>query len=321
MSENIYHTPIILKLARKLNIDLATIKGSGFQGKIRKVDLIGSAKFKVTSSQVQTNSKVYLTPLIKKYASIKGIDLANVNGSGIEGRIRRIDIDKHQGTSPQRLTPKVVPTSLPVIEFDLRKDLNTMAQLSTTIDIDFTNILMQDRKSATDAEKVVPIAHLIQAVIQNLKLMPIINAYLTDDATQIQFRSDLHFSFEDELVNYKNNCVIENAENYNLLGISRIVHNFRKEPPPAAVEPTFGIQDFSNTEILFSTPIVKSPTSAMISLGKIQKRATSMSNPEGSAAIAIRSIAFVTLSYDHRIIDGADAARFLGSVKASMESI
>ena len=79
MSENIYNTPLIVKLARKLNINLATIKGSGLHGKIRKVDLVGNSKSKVVSSQVQTNSNVYLTPLIKKYASLRGIDLARCN--------------------------------------------------------------------------------------------------------------------------------------------------------------------------------------------------------------------------------------------------
>jgi 2-oxoglutarate dehydrogenase E2 component (dihydrolipoamide succinyltransferase) len=195
-----------------------------------------------------------------------------------------------------------------------------MAQLSTTIEIDFTNIL-QKNKSAANSEQILPIAHIIHEVVQNLKMMPIINAFLSDDATQIQYRKDLNLSFEDEIVSYKSNCVVENADNFNQLGISRIIQNFRITPSTSQLQPTFGIQDLSNTELLFSTPIVKSPTSAIISLGKIQKRATSMSNPENSAAIAIRSIGFVTLSYDHRIIDGADAARFLASIKASLETI
>jgi pyruvate/2-oxoglutarate dehydrogenase complex dihydrolipoamide acyltransferase (E2) component len=195
-----------------------------------------------------------------------------------------------------------------------------MAQLSTTIEVDFTNIL-QKNKSAANSEQILPIAHIIHEVVQNLKMMPIINASLSDDATQIQYRKELNLSFDDEIVSYKSNCVVENADNYNQLGISRIIQSFRIAPSSSQIQPTFGIQDLSNTELLFSTPIVKSPTSAIISLGKIQKRATSMSNPENSAAIAIRSIGFVTLSYDHRIIDGADAARFLASIKANLETI
>ena len=320
MSENTYNTPLIIKLARKLNINLSTIKGSGLHGKIRKVDLVGTTKSKVISNQVQSNSNVYLTPLIKKYASIKGIDLAHVSGSGAGGRIRRVDIDKFKDTPRSEISQAVVPQTIPAIKFDLLKDLETMAQLSTTIEVDFTNIL-QKNKSAANSEQILPIAHIIHEVVQNLKLMPIINAFLSEDATQIQYRKDLQLSFEDEIVSYKSNCVIENADNFNKLGISRIIQNFRITPSTSQLQPTFGIQDLSNTELLFSTPIVKSPTSAIISLGKIQKRATSMSNPENSAAIAIRSIGFVTLSYDHRIIDGADAARFLASIKTNLDTI
>jgi 2-oxoglutarate dehydrogenase E2 component (dihydrolipoamide succinyltransferase) len=320
MSENAYNTPLIVKLARKLNINLSTIKGSGLNGKIRKVDLVGTSKTKVISNQVQSNSNVYLTPLIKKYASRKGIDLAHVSGSGAGGRIRRVDIDKFKDAPRSEISQAVVPQTIPAIKFDLLKDLKTMAQLSTTIEVDFTNIL-QKNKSAANSEQILPIAHIIHEVVQNLKMMPIINAFLSDDATQIQYRKDLNLSFEDEIISYKSNCVLENADNFNQLGISRIIQNFRISPSTSQLEPTFGIQDLSNTELLFSTPIVKSPTSAIISLGKIQKRATSMSNPENSAAIAIRSIGFVTLSYDHRIIDGADAARFLASIKANLETI
>jgi pyruvate dehydrogenase E2 component (dihydrolipoamide acetyltransferase) len=320
MSENVYNTPLIVKLARKLNINLSTIKGSGLHGKIRKVDLVGTTKSKVISNQVQSNANVYLTPLIKKYASRKGIDLAQVSGSGAGGRIRRVDIDKFKDAPRSEISQAVVPQTIPSIKFDLLKDLKTMAQLSTTIEVDFTNIL-QKNKSAANSEQILPIAHIIHEVVQNLKMMPIINAFLSDDATQIQYRKDLNLSFEDEIVSYKSNCVVENADNFNQLGISRIIQNFRITPSTSQFQPTFGIQDLSNTELLFSTPIVKSPTSAIISLGKIQKRATSMSNPENSAAIAIRSIGFVTLSYDHRIIDGADAARFLASIKASLETI
>jgi 2-oxoglutarate dehydrogenase E2 component (dihydrolipoamide succinyltransferase) len=320
MSENAYNTPLIVKLARKLNINLSTIKGSGLNGKIRKVDLVGTSKTKVISNQVQSNSNVYLTPLIKKYASRKGIDLAHVSGSGAGGRIRRVDIDKFKDAPRSEISQAVVAQTIPAIKFDLLKDLKTMAQLSTTIEVDFTNIL-QKNKSAANSEQILPIAHIIHEVVQNLKMMPIINAFLSDDATQIQYRKDLNLSFEDEIISYKSNCVLENADNFNQLGISRIIQNFRISPSTSQLEPTFGIQDLSNTELLFSTPIVKSPTSAIISLGKIQKRATSMSNPENSAAIAIRSIGFVTLSYDHRIIDGADAARFLASIKANLETI
>ena len=320
MSENVYNTPLIVKLARKLNINLATIKGSGLHGKIRKVDLVGNSKSKVVSSQVQTNSNVYLTPLIKKYASLRGIDLAQVMGSGADGRIRRIDIDKFKGAPAKQMSQAAIPVVTPTVKFDLLKDLKTMAQLSTTIEVDFTNILKKN-KGANNSEQILPIAHIIHEVVQNLKIMPIINAFLSEDATQIQYRKDLNLSFEDEIVNYKSNCVIENADNFNQLGISRIIQNFRVDPSVSQLQPTFGIQDLSNTDLLFSTPIVKSPTSAIISLGKIQKRATSMSNPENSAAIAIRSIGFVTLSYDHRIIDGADAARFLSSIKSNLEAL
>jgi 2-oxoglutarate dehydrogenase E2 component (dihydrolipoamide succinyltransferase) len=277
MSNLSYRTPLILKLAKKLGIELNSVTGSGLNGKIRKVDLISPGKANVSAAQSHTNTSVSV-------ATEKAKIVATENR----------------------------------IEYDLIKDLATMAQLSTTIEIDFTNVTK--RVNVNVDEKLLSIAYLVRAAVLGIKEMPIINANLSADLSQINYHSEVNFSYEDELVKYSSNCVIENADNYNLLGVTRLINDFRVEPKISSKHPTFGIQDFSNTEILFSTPIVKSPTSALLSLGKIQKRPVSAVNAEGSTAFAIRSIAFVTLSYDHRIIDGADAARFLSFVKEQVET-
>jgi 2-oxoglutarate dehydrogenase E2 component (dihydrolipoamide succinyltransferase) len=318
MSNSIYSTPLILKLAKKLGVDLSSMIGTGLNGRIRKVDLVSPGKSKITSVQQHVNNNIYLTPLIKKYAALKNVDLSNIKGSGFSGRIRRSDIDKNQGITPPAVVKATIPRSENRIEYDLMRDLATMAQLSTTLEIDFTNVLNQIKGNTQ--EKLVPIAYLIRSAILGIQEMPIINASLSDDLTQIKYHAEVNFSYEDELVKYSSNSIIEDADNYNLLGVTRLIKDFRNEPKQSAKNPTFGIQDQSNTEILFSTPIVKSPTSALLSLGKIQKRPVSADNPEGSTSIAIRSIAYVTLSYDHRIIDGADAARFLSFVKQQIEN-
>jgi pyruvate dehydrogenase E2 component (dihydrolipoamide acetyltransferase) len=318
MSNLSYRTPLILKLAKKLGIDLNSVTGSGLNGKIRKVDLVSPGKTNVSAVQSHTNTNVYLTPLIKKYAALRKVDLSNLKGSGFAGRIRRVDIDKNQGISSVATEKAKIVTSENRIEYDLIKDLATMAQLSTTIEIDLTNVTKKANVNVD--EKLLPIAFLVRAAVLGIKEMPIINANLSADLSQINYHSEVNFSYEDEIVKYSSNCVIENADNYNLLGVTRLINDFRVEPKMSSKLPTFGIQDFSNTEVLFSTPIVKSPTSALLSLGKIQKRPVSAHNTEGSTAFAIRSIAFVTLSYDHRIIDGADAARFLSFVKEQVET-
>ena len=318
MSNSIYNTPLILKLAQKLGIDLSSIVGSGLNGKIRKVDLVSPGKSKISAVQQHANTNVYLTPLIKKYAALKNVDLSNIKGSGLAGRIRRTDIDKNQGIASVAPIKTAAPIPQNKVEYDLIKDLATMAQLSTTIEIDFTNVMKQIKVNPN--EKIRPVAFLIRSSVLAIQEMPIINATLSDDLTQIKYHPEMNFSYEDELVKYTDTCVIENADNYNLLGVTRLINDFRVAPRQSPKTATFGVQDLSNTEILFSTPIVKSPTSALLSLGKIQKRPVSAINSEGSTAIAIRSIAYVTLSYDHRIIDGADAARFLGFVKDQVET-
>jgi pyruvate dehydrogenase E2 component (dihydrolipoamide acetyltransferase) len=318
VSNSIYSTPLIIKLAKKLGVDLNSVIGTGLRGRIRKVDLISPGKSKITSVQQHVNNNIYLTPLIKKYAALKNVDLSNIKGSGFSGRIRRTDIDKNQGIAPQVITEAVITKPENRIEYDLVRDLAIMAQLSTTLEFDFTNVLK--RIKGNNQEKLLPIAYLIRSAILGIQEIPIINATLTADLNQIKYHAEVNFSYEDEIVKYSSNSIIEDADNYNLLGLTRLIKDFRNEPRQSAKNPTFGIQDQSNTEILFSTPIVKSPTSALLSLGKIQKRPVSADNPESSTSIAIRSIAFVTLSYDHRIIDGADAARFLSFVKQQIEN-
>jgi len=322
MTNSIYHPPLIIKLAKKLNIDLTTIKGSGLNGKIRKVDLVDTKFKKNNTSTAFSVSDTYLTPLVKKYASSKQVDPSNIQGSGINARIRKFDIDlflKNRTSTPDISQTREVqaPRSTQFSTIDYVSMLNSTAQLSTTIEVDFTHILQQIAKSQ---DELLPISYLIQASVQGIKQMPIINSYLSTDAKEIQYNSEVNLGFEDEIVLAKHNVIISNADNFNLLGLSRNINGLRNNPTSSTLLPTFGIQDHSKTELIFSTPIVKSPASALISLGKIVKKATAAINPENSDTFSVRQMAYVTLSYDHRIIDGADAARFLSFVKDYLEN-
>jgi pyruvate dehydrogenase E2 component (dihydrolipoamide acetyltransferase) len=111
MSNSIYSTPLILKLAKKLGVDLSSMIGTGLNGRIRKVDLVSPGKSKITSVQQHVNNNIYLTPLIKKYAALKNVDLSNIKGSGFSGRIRRSDIDKNQGITPPAVVKATIPRS------------------------------------------------------------------------------------------------------------------------------------------------------------------------------------------------------------------
>jgi pyruvate dehydrogenase E2 component (dihydrolipoamide acetyltransferase) len=284
----------------------------------------------------------YVTPLVRKLASERGVDLSSVSGSGVGGRIRKQDVlaavTPTAGTAaPAARTLEVSPlrgTTVPMTR--LRKvvaeravmSMQASAQLTTVIEADVTLVarLRDEVKAdflAKTGVKLTFLPFFTLAAAEALKAYPIINA--TMDGENIAYPSQENISIAVDTDRGLLTPVIRNAGDLDLAGLAREISDLADRTRANQLKPdelaggTFTVTNTGSRGALFDTPVVFLPQSAILGTGIVSKRPVVVSD-NGMDAIAIRSTVYLALSYDHRIVDGADAANFLVAVKERLES-
>ena len=306
----------------------------------------------VVAAPVTQPSDAYVTPIVRKLANDLGVNLANVRGTGIGGRIRREDI---QAVAPQAATssaaaPAAVQApraSAPVVAASplrgttvtmsrLRKviaarmveSLQVSAQLTTVVEVDVTKIArLRDRSKATfEAREGVKLSFLpffAVAVCEALKQHPVLNSSVEGD--QIIYHGAEHLGVAVDTERGLLVPVIHNAGDLNMGGVARKIADLAARTRDNKVTPdelgggTFTLTNTGSRGALFDTPIINQPQVAILGLGAVVKRAMVVKGDDGGESIAIRSMVYLGLSYDHRVVDGADAARFLVTLKERLE--
>ena len=307
---------------------------------------------------VANNSDLYVTPLVRKIASDAGIDLATVRGTGVGGRIRKQDVFEAAErarvatpTAPQipsapaastaPSAPKVAAAASPlrgttvpmsrlrkVIASRMVESLQTSAQLTTVIEVDITKISkLRDRakKSFEEREgvKLTFLPFFAVAVCEALKQHPVLNSSVDGENIIYHGTENLGIAVDTErglLV-----PVIKDAGDLNLGGVARRIVDVAARTRDNKISPdelsggTFTITNTGSRGALFDTPILNQPQVAILGLGAIVKRPIVVGDADGGETIAIRSMVYLAISYDHRIVDGADAARFLATLKERLE--
>jgi 2-oxoglutarate dehydrogenase E2 component (dihydrolipoamide succinyltransferase) len=287
----------------------------------------------------------YVTPIVRKLAHEKGIDLETVTGTGVGGRIRKQDVlDASAASAAESAAPaaeapaaaEVSPlrgTTVPMTR--LRKvvaeravvSMQTLAQLTTVVEVDVTRVAaLRDRvKADFQAKTGVKLSFLpffTLAAAEALRAFPIINA--TVDGDNIVYPDHEHISIAVDTERGLLTPVIRDAGELDIAGIAQQIADLaartrdNKLKPDELAGGTFTVTNTGSRGALFDTPIVFLPQSAILGTGIVTKKPVVVSE-SGSDAIAIRSTVYLALSYDHRIVDGADAARFLGAVKSRLE--
>jgi pyruvate dehydrogenase E2 component (dihydrolipoamide acetyltransferase) len=289
----------------------------------------------------------YVTPLVRKLANEKGIDLATISGSGVGGRIRKQDVltatvetpaesPAAPSAAPAAPVPETSPlrgTSVPMSR--LRKviaeraviSMQSSAQLTSVVEVDVT--LVARFRDAVKAEflaktgtKLSFLPFFALAAAEALKAFPIINA--TIDGDTIVYPPQENISIAVDTERGLLTPVIRDAGALDLAGLSAQIADLaartrdNKLKPDELAGGTFTITNTGSRGALFDTPIVFLPQSAILGTGIVAKKPVVVSSG-GLDAIAIRSTVYLALSYDHRIVDGADAARFLVAVKDRLE--
>jgi pyruvate dehydrogenase E2 component (dihydrolipoamide acetyltransferase) len=305
------------------------------------------------AAPVASSVDAYVTPIVRKYASELGVNLSTIQGSGIGGRIRKEDVQAAAkpvapantsiaptlsastaprstsvAASPLRGTTVTMSRLRKVIAARMVESLQVSAQLTTVIEVDVTKISrLRDRaKASFEAREGVKLSFLpffSVAVCEALKVHPVLNSSVEGD--QITYHGAEHLGIAVDTERGLLVPVIHNAGDLNMGGIARKISDLAARTRENKVSPdelgggTFTITNTGSRGALFDTPIINQPQVAILGLGAIVKRPMVVRGEDGGETIAIRSMVYLGLSYDHRVVDGADAARFLVTLKERLE--
>jgi len=303
------------------------------------------------AAPVSQPADAYVTPLVRKLASELGVNLAQVKGTGIGGRIRREDVEALSrpaapvasapvASAPSAAKPPVVAVSplrgttvtmsrlRKVIAARMVESLQVSAQLTTVVEVDVTKIArLRDRaKASFEAREGVKLSFLpffAVAVCEALKQHPVLNSSVEGD--QITYHGAEHLGIAVDTERGLLVPVIANAGDLNMGGIARKIADLAARTRDNKVTPdelgggTFTLTNTGSRGALFDTPIINQPQVAILGLGAVVKRPMVVRGEDGGETIAIRSMVYLGLSYDHRVVDGADAARFLVTLKERLE--
>ena len=309
----------------------------------------------VVAAPIAQPNDAYVTPIVRKLANDLGVNLANVSGTGVGGRIRREDVEaaapaKASATAtsaPVAASAPSVAKSAPVVAASplrgttvtmsrLRKviaarmveSLQVSAQLTTVIEVDVTKIArLRDRaKASFEAREGVKLSFLpffAVATCEALKQHPVLNSSVEGD--QVIYHGAEHLGVAVDTERGLLVPVIHNAGDLNMGGVARKIADLAARTRDNKVTPdelgggTFTLTNTGSRGALFDTPIINQPQVAILGLGAVVKRPMVVKGDDGGESIAIRSMVYLGLSYDHRIVDGADAARFLVTLKERLE--
>ncbi|MGO1839555.1 MAG: 2-oxoglutarate dehydrogenase, E2 component, dihydrolipoamide succinyltransferase [Candidatus Microbacterium stercoravium] len=302
---------------------------------------------KAPAAPAAGSDTVYVTPLVRKLAAQHGVDLSTVTGSGVGGRIRKDDVlaaaksaAAASAPSPAAAAPATVletselrGTTQPmsrlrkVVSSRAVESLNTTAQLTTIVEVDVTKLAQfRDQNKGEFLEKTGQklsfLSFFSLAAVEALKAYPIINSTL--DGENIVYPDHENLSIAVDTPKGLYTPVLRDASSKSLAEIAAGIADLAARTRDSKLKPddlaggTFTITNTGSRGALFDTPLVFLPQSAILGTGIVYKR-PGVTKVDGADAIGVRSYVYLALSYDHRTIDGADAARYLSAVKNRLE--
>jgi pyruvate dehydrogenase E2 component (dihydrolipoamide acetyltransferase) len=325
------------------------------------------------------NGPSYVTPLVRRLAAEHGVDLADLHGTGVGGRIRKQDVIDAAGgarkggseqpapkqDAPKQEAPKPETPSKPqapaaktdasstsrppagpdtsvrgkteklsrlrtVIAHRMLESLQTSAQLTTVVEADLTRIarLRERAKAEFEDREGVKLSYLpffALATCEALREHPAVNASIDLEAGTATYHDAVHLGIAVDTPRGLLVPVIHDASDLNLAGLARKIADLAERTRGNHITPdelgggTFTLTNTGSRGALFDTPIINQPQVGILGTGGVVKRAVVVDDPDVGEVIAVRNMAYLALTYDHRMVDGADAARFLMSVKTRLE--
>jgi 2-oxoglutarate dehydrogenase E2 component (dihydrolipoamide succinyltransferase) len=307
-STSAYVTPLVRKLAAEHRVNLASLTGTGVGGRIRKQDVLDAAKAAEEARQAQAaaGAQAPAPPAARPAAP------PALTPSPLRGRTEKL-------SRPRQLIAKRMVESLRI-----------SAQLTTVLEVDVTRIarLRERAKRGFEAREGVKLSFLpffAVATVEALKQYPMLNAVIDTENGEVTYHDAEHLGIAVDTERGLMVPVIKNAGDLNLAGIARKIAELAERTRGNKITPdelgggTFTLTNTGSRGALFDTPIINQPQVGILGTGAVVKRPVVIDDPELGETIAVRSTAYLALTYDHRLVDGADAARFLTAVKRRLE--
>jgi pyruvate dehydrogenase E2 component (dihydrolipoamide acetyltransferase) len=301
----------------------------------------------------------YVTPLVRKLATEKGVDLSSLSGTGVGGRIRKQDVieaaDKAAAAkaaaarpAPSAPAPAAAPTPKPApsplrgrtekltrtratIARRMVESLHISAQLTTVVEVDITKVANLRNRAKADflgknGVKLSFLPFLALAAVEALREHPVVNSSIDQEAGTVTYHDGEHLGIAVDTPKGLLVPVIRDAGDLNLAGLAKRIADVADRTRNNKISPdelsggTFTLTNTGSRGALFDTPIINQPQVAILGTGAVVKRAVVVEDPNLGELIVPRSMIYLALSYDHRIVDGADAARFLVTMKERLEA-
>jgi 2-oxoglutarate dehydrogenase E2 component (dihydrolipoamide succinyltransferase) len=286
----------------------------------------------------------YITPLVRKFALERGVDLDRVVGTGVGGRVRKEDIVAATPSPASAAAAAPLPTGEPsplrgttvkmsrlrgIIAERMMESLHGMAQLTTVIEVDVSRVWAlrakaKDSFQAREGAKLTFLPFFTFAAAEALRTHAGLNASIVGDSVAYHPSVNLGIAVDTD----KGLIVpaIKNADAKTLADHAREIADLGERARTGKLTAddlagsTFTVTNTGSIGAMFDTPIVPAPQVAILGTGVIAKKPVVVTGEDGGEMIAIRPMCYLALSYDHRIVDGADASRFLQAVKARIEA-
>ncbi|MFI1012447.1 2-oxoglutarate dehydrogenase, E2 component, dihydrolipoamide succinyltransferase [Streptomyces sp. NPDC020965] len=296
-----YVTPLVRKLAAENSVDLSALKGSGVGGRIRKQDVIAAAEAAKAPAPAPAAAPAAAT---KASASV---EVSPLRGQTVKmTRMRKLIGD------------------------NMMKALHGQAQLTTVVEVDITKLMKlrgqaKESFAAREGVKLSPMPFFVKAAAQALKAHPIVNARINEDEGTITYFDSENIGIAVDSEKGLMTPVIKGAGDLNIAGIAKKTAELagavrsNKIRPDDLAGATFTVSNTGSRGALFDTVIVPPNQAAILGIGATVKRPAVIETAEGTV-IGVRDMTYLALSYDHRLVDGADAARYLTTVKAILEA-
>ncbi|AEN09521.1 MULTISPECIES: 2-oxoglutarate dehydrogenase, E2 component, dihydrolipoamide succinyltransferase [unclassified Streptomyces] len=299
----------------------------------------------------------YVTPLVRKLAAENGVDLGSVKGTGVGGRIRKQDVvAAAEAAKAAAAAPAPAPAAAPaaakkapkleasplrgqtvkmtrmrkVIGDNMMKALHSQAQLTSVLEVDITKLMKlrnqaKESFAAREGVKLSPMPFFVKAAAQALKAHPVVNARINEDEGTITYFDSENIGIAVDAEKGLMTPVIKGAGDLNIAGIAKKTAELAGKARGGGLTPddmsgaTFTVSNTGSRGALFDTVIVPPNQAAILGIGATVKRPAVIETAEGTV-IGVRDMTYLSLSYDHRLVDGADAARYLTTVKAILEA-
>jgi pyruvate dehydrogenase E2 component (dihydrolipoamide acetyltransferase) len=316
--ESPYVTPLVRKLASEHDVDLASVKGTGVGGRIRKQDVLEAARAKQAppAQEAPAPAAPAQAPAAAAPQAPAAAQPSPAQPSPAAARLR----GKTEKMSRTRQS----------IARHMVESLKVSAQLTTVVEADVTKIArLRDRAKADfQAREGVKLSFLpffALAAVEALKVHPKLNAVINSETNEVTYHDVENLGFAVDAEKGLMVPVIHNAGQLNLGGLAQRIADLAERTRTNKVSPdevtggTFTLTNTGSRGALFDTPILNQPQVGMLGTGTVVKRPAVVEDPELGEVIAVRSIVYLALTYDHRLVDGADAARFLTTVKNRLE--